>query len=163
MKMFARVIAPLALVTLLAGCADDPDEVAGPRSDSSGSGDTGSSTRSTGSTGPTDPAPSSGKQAVSVTLRVDGGLLPSEEAQTFATGEVPPQGHSTADVRQVLELASDAQLVDLALTKTPTKTCCDLKTYRVMVRYDDGTSRNYVTLSGVQQPRLFDKFLSALS
>ncbi len=170
MNTCVRLLALVTLVAVLAGCADadpgdrprgTPSDVGEPASGSSTSTDAGSST--TGSTDTSETSPAPGKQAVSVTLRVEGGLRPTDETRTFASDEPPPPGHSPADVARALDLASDPRLLDVAMTKVSKDACCDLQTYRVTVTYDDDTSRTYLSRDGLQQPRPFEQLLSALA
>lgn len=162
MKTFVRLLAPLSLLAVLVGCADDnPGDVAEPGSGSSTSAGAGSST--TSSTESSDPGPAPAKEAVSVMLRVEGGLRPSVKTAIFASDEPPPPGHNAADVRRVLDLASDPRLLEMSLTKLPDNACCDLQTYRVTVTYDDDASRTYLSQDGLQQPRPFEELLSALA
>ena len=166
MNTFVRLLAPLALLAVLAGCADadpgdKPGDVGEPGSGSSPSTDASPSTTGSPDTGKPSPVP--GKQAVSVTLRVEGGLRPTDETQVFASDEPPPPGHNAADVARALELASDPRLLDVAMTKVSKDACCDLQTYRVTVTYADDTSRTYLSRDGLQQPRPFEQLLSALA
>lgn len=48
------------------------------------------------------------------------------------------------------------------MTKVPAQACCDLQTYVVTVRYDDGSQRTYTSVDGLEQPRVFEKLLGLL-
>lgn len=62
----------------------------------------------------------------------------------------------------MLEAASAPELIAANMTKVPAQTCCDLQTYVVTVRYDDGSQRTYTSVDGLEQPRVFEKLLGLL-
>ncbi len=137
MSKLAEVLVSCLLVSLVSGCG-----AGGPRSDSAGD------------------RPQDSTQAVSVTVSHGGGIAPTPYRLVFAAGEPPPPGHTRADVQAVLEAASDPALRRVEMTPLPENQCCDRQGYSVTITWDDGSSRTYRTLDGVEQPRIFQEFLS---
>lgn len=98
-----------------------------------------------------------------MTFNLSGGLKPTDQTWVYAVDEPPPSGHTRAEVSTVLEAASDPELIDAELEPMPKDQCCDRQSYRITVEWDDGSSRTYETLDGVQQPDVFEDFLSLVA
>jgi len=150
MNRIAQLFVSLVLAAAAAGCAAQ-DPSGGP------------SDRPTriSSSGPiTSPEQQSSKQAVSVTFRLSGGLEPTDETVVFAAGESLPSGRTKGEVRGVLEAASDPELVDVDMEPMPKDQCCDRQTYVVSIRWDDGSSRTYTSIDGLEQPQVFEELLT---
>ncbi|MBA3989458.1 MAG: hypothetical protein H0X54_00220 [Propionibacteriales bacterium] len=150
MNRIAQLFLSLVLAAAAAGCAAQ-DPSGGP------------SDRPTriSSSGPiTSPEQQSSKQAVSVTFRLSGGLEPTDETVVFAAGESLPSGRTKGEVRGVLEAASDPELVDVDMEPMPKDQCCDRQTYVVSIRWDDGSSRTYTSIDGLEQPQVFEELLT---
>ena len=151
MNRIAQLFLSLVLAAAaVAGCAaQDP---------SGGPSDRPTRTSSSGPT--TSPEQQSSKQAVSVTFRLSGGLEPTDETVVFAAGESLPSGRTKGEVRGVLESASDPELVDVDMEPMPKDQCCDRQTYVISIRWDDGSSRTYTSIDGLEQPQVFEELLT---
>lgn len=166
-NLTVRMITALGCVLTLAGCAGQDDlgsdtRVAG-ETTSTGTGSQPSETTPTsGGTATTPPDTTAGKKATSVTIRITGGLRGDDQRRVYAEGAPPPPRHTRADIAQMLEAASAPELIAVKLTKVPPQSCCDKQTYVVTVRYDDASQRTYTSLDGLEQPRVFEKFLGML-
>lgn len=155
MKTLVQLLVSGVLVATAFGCAanDPKQDTAGDQpSDRPGSSSTPGQT--------TAPEQQGSKQAVSVTFRRSGGLKPTDETLVFAADKPAPSGRTKADVRAVLESASDPALIKADLEPLPKNLCCDRQTYVISIAWDDGSSRTYQTIDGVQQPQIFEEFLS---
>jgi len=157
MKRFVQVLlsAVLAVTATSCGSEEPPD----------GQGDRPS--QRPGSSVPPDqttsPEEQDSKKAVSVTFRRSGGLKPTDESSVFAAGKPLPSGRTRGEVRSVLEAASDPKLINAELEPMPKDQCCDRQTYVVSITWDDGSSRTYTTIDGVQQPQVFEEFLTKVA
>lgn len=150
MNRIVQLLVSLVLVAAVAGCAaEDP---------SGGPSDRPTPTSSSGPT--TSPEQQGSKQAVSVTFRLSGGLDPTDETAVFAAGRSLPSGRTRGEVRDVLEAASDPELVDVAMEPMPKDQCCDRQTYVISIRWDDGSSRSYTSIDGLEQPQVFEELLT---
>ena len=154
MKRFAGLFASAVLTLALTGCAaesSNADNSGGDRPDPPET----TSSQTTGS--------SESKQAVTVTFHRSGGLDPVNETFVFSADRPAPFGHSEAEVDDVLEAASDPALINADLVPMPKNQCCDRQSYRVTIVWDDGSSRTYDTIDGVEQPAVFEDFLSRVA
>lgn len=151
MNRHVNILVSLLLSTVLAGCA------AGAQPEGSGDRPAPSSTqRQT-------PPERSSKQAVSVTFKQSGGIAAMDETVVFAAGRPVPGGRTKADVREVLELASNPELINADLEPMPKDTCCDRRTYVMSILWDDGSRRVYTSLDGLEQPRVFEELLTKVA
>jgi hypothetical protein len=156
MKTFARIFVIVSILVVASGCGTDSgnDDSAAPQN--------AASTPSASST--TDSADEeSGAGVVSVALHRTGGLKPITVNRVFAADAKPPAGFDAADVDAVLAAASRFSDADVQVSPVPMDTCCDRYTYEVTISYADGTSKSFSTIDGLQQPRIFQQLLQAVS
>lgn len=157
MKTSVQALVSFVLVAAATGCAaEQPVDGAGDRRNET-------SRSSTPPEQTTSPQEESSKQAVSVTFKRSGGLAPMDETSVFAADEPVPSGRTRQEVRAVLEAASDPQLIDAELEPMPKDQCCDRRTYVVSIAWDDGSSRTYTTIDGVEQPQVFEELLTKVA
>ncbi len=104
----------------------------------------------------------SGAQAVSVTYTQTGGLAGTVETRHFSLDRPRPAGLSRVDIKTALRAASDPALRTLKMTPLPEDQCCDRFSYVVTIRWDDGSSRTYRSLDGVEQPAAFSRLIGHL-
>jgi hypothetical protein len=153
MNRFAQLLMSLVLVATVTGCAAEaPSNRPGDRPAPS------SQPRPT-----TSPGEESSKQAVSVTFRRSGGIAYTDETTVFAGDEPPPPGRTKAEVRAVLEAASDPELIDVDMEPMPKDQCCDRRTYVISVAWGDGSSRTYTSIDGLEQPQIFQELLTKVA
>ncbi|MDQ3095787.1 MAG: hypothetical protein M3Q82_07500 [Actinomycetota bacterium] len=153
MNRIAQLLVSLVAAAAIAGCAAE-DPAGGPSERPT----------PTSSSGPTTaPEQQGSKQAVSVTFRLSGGLDPTDETAVFATGGSLPSGRTRGEVRGVLEAASDPELVDVDMEPMPKDQCCDRQTYVISIRWDDGSSRTYTSIDGLEQPQVFEELLTKIA
>jgi len=153
-RLVTCTVSILVVVSVAAGCGEDP-----------GAGGGGASTTTPTTTEPTESteqAPDQGKQAQVVTVERSGGIKGDTETDIFAEETIAPEGFTDADMDQILEAASEPELIDVELEPMPKNQCCDRITTQVVVEYDDGSARTYRTIDGVDQPNVFVDFLSML-
>lgn len=166
-KLTVRLMTALVCVLAFAGCAERDDggsqpRVAGETTSPGTGGESSEPTSASGGTATTSPDTTAGKEATSVTVLVSGGLRGDSARLVYSEGAQPPPGKSRAEVAAVLEAASAPELIAAEMTKVPAQTCCDRQTYVVTVQYDDGSQRTYTSLDGLEQPKIFEKFLGLL-
>ena len=153
MKRLSQLLVPVVLVASIVGCAaEEPSD--GPR-------DRPAPTNSSSPT--TSPEEQGSKQAVSVTFSRSGGLKPTDETAVFAADSPLPSGRTRGEVRGVLEAASDPELIQVDMEPMPKDQCCDRQTYVISVRWDDGSSRTYTSIDGLEQPQVFEELLTKVA
>lgn len=167
MTTFRAAVTATLVVTVLGACAaGETPEVA-----SVGNGtptSTGQSPAEPGRTGHTgqpghtiesEPA----TEATKVVYEQSGGIAGIYVRVVVAVSKPPPPGFTEEKVAAVLDAASNPALRQLEMTPLPKDPCCDRFGYDVTVTWADGSSRAFTTLSGVDQPPLFDDLLSTLA
>jgi hypothetical protein len=83
--------------------------------------------------------------------------------RTFSADAAPPHGYDQADVDHVLATAIAFTDAGVTLTDMPMDTCCDRYTYAITITYADGSSTTFETIDGLQQPKVFELLLRAVS
>ena len=166
-KLTVRLMTALVCFLALAGCAGRDNagtdtRVAGGTTSPGTGGQPSEPTPTSGDTATTSSPSSAGKKATSVTVRITGGLRGDDERRVYSEGAPPLPGQTRAEVAAMLEAASAPELIAANMTKVPAQACCDLQTYVVTVRYDDGSQRTYTSVDGLEQPRVFEKLLGLL-
>lgn len=157
MKTSVQFLVSFVLVATATGCAaEEPVGDAGDRRNET-------SRPSTPPEQTTSSQEESSKQAVSVTFKRSGGLAPTDETSVFAADKPVPSGRTRQEVRAVLEAASDPELIEAELEPMPKDQCCDRQTYVVSITWDDGSSRTYTSIDGVDQPQVFEELLTKLA
>ncbi len=155
MKRFVGLFASALITLALVGCGAESSNDDNSGDNGPGTPDNTTSSETTGS--------SESKQAVIVKFQRSGGLKPVDELLVYSQERPAPAGHSEAQVDAVLEAASDPALINADLKPMPKDQCCDRQTYRVTIEWDDGSSRTYDTIDGVDQPAVFEDFLSQVA
>lgn len=138
-----RLLAALAIASaaLLTGCAGGSGAGDGPSTDSD-----------------TSPAPDA--RAVSVRYEHSGGLAGEPTTVAVSAGAPPPAGYTRAEVRRILDVASNPDLARARMEPLPEDICCDRFAYRVTVRWSDGSVRSFESLDGLEQPQPYIRLVS---
>jgi hypothetical protein len=153
MRTITRIVAAVFMLLVVSGCG-----TASRNDDSAAAGQPPSASSPTASADE-----GSGAEVVSVSLHRTGGLKPITVNRVFAADAKPPAGFDAADVASVLSAASRFTDADVHATPVPADTCCDRYTYELTITYADGSSESVKTIDGLQQPRLFQQLLQAVS
>lgn len=167
MTMIRAAMAATLLVTVLAACNDgEAPEVVTMSTGTPTS--TGGSPAERGHTDHTvQPGYTTGSEpateATKVVYEQSGGVAGIHVRVVVAASKPPPPGFTEEKVAAVLDAASNPALRRLQMTPLPKDTCCDRFGYDVTVTWADGSSRAFTTLSGVDQPPLFDDLLGTLA
>lgn len=149
MKTPSRLLTTFVCALVLAGCGSSTDTT----------GDSGANGTNTAPS----TAPTSGNAVVSVSIRRSGGLKPVVVSRVFRAGHAPPKGFSTTDVDRVLRAAKALLAAAPKIRPVPANICCDRYQYVVSIELADGTTKTFISVDGINQPKLFEDLLSRLA